>query len=273
MYLFIHFHEHLLTYRLMHPRKAGDATQAAATHSTSGAKTAGSACPGCELLTYTAFQGWHTANENFLQNLTVVERGGKEGVVRVKGEMQCFPGDHCISQDIFTARARLAGATVPSPRTAPGNTLDARSFLGDGFTSQHCKARPRPASRCPAQWRRSWANSHPGTRNLTPTHSARRVEQGRAKARWCCLSRAHRVASAGSGAWRASSRVRPGPSADSWAGKRKYQAVEKAEPTAPPPPPPPITGGFRAPPMGRGCSAGAPPPLGARSSAKPLDPP
>lgn len=57
--------------------------------------------------------------------------------MRVNGEMQCFPGDNCISQDIFTARVRLEGATVPSPRTAPG----------DGFISQRCKARPRPASR------------------------------------------------------------------------------------------------------------------------------
>lgn len=40
--------------------------------------------------------------------------------MRVNGEMQCFPGDNCISQDIFTARARMEGATMPSPRPAPG---------------------------------------------------------------------------------------------------------------------------------------------------------
>lgn len=71
MALFIRFHEHLLT----SPYAPAKGWSCNLTHSTSGAKTAST---GCELLTYTAFQGWRTANENFLrkENLTAVGREG-----------------------------------------------------------------------------------------------------------------------------------------------------------------------------------------------------
>lgn len=54
--------------------------------------------------------------------------------------------------------------------------------------------------------------SHPGTRNLTLTHSARRIPQRWATAQPCLLSQ---VASALSGVWLASSRVRQDLSANS----------------------------------------------------------
>lgn len=91
--------------------------------------------------------------------------------------------ENSISEDIFTARARLPGTIELSPRTPV--ILGTHSFRDDGFT---CKARPLPLATRPRQG--GPGISHPGTRNLMPTHSERWVGQQWAEAQQCCLSRA-----------------------------------------------------------------------------------
>lgn len=123
---------------------------------------------------------------------------------------------------------------MPSSRIAPG-TLGTRvsSGMRDSPVSTARPVLAAPTAQSPAL-------SHPGTRNLTHTHSARRVTQGRAKAQYRRLSRAHPVASALSGGL--ISVFPAGPLRRLRAGNRKYQLGEKAAPAAPPPLPPPITG-------------------------------
>lgn len=101
---------------------------------------------------------------------------------------------------------------MPSSGIAPG-ILGTRVPSGM-MESPGSTAKPIVAQ-CPAAPPgRRWSQRIP-TCNLTPAHSARRVEQGRAKALWCCLSRAHPAASALSGVSPASSQVQPGLSEDS----------------------------------------------------------
>lgn len=192
--------------------------------------------------------------------LTVVERGRKEGKGRGKGEIQYFLAKNSILQHIFTARARQAGVTRPSPRTAPG-ILGTRSFWDDGFTSQHCKP-VLTRVRLPGPLNAGPGAPHPGTRNLTPTHSARPIRQaGRGRGATASPGRSGRL-----GSVPGVRGVVPGSSRDSLETvlrKAKVPAGRKGRARRPasfrlhqsP-------RGCRTRPMGRGCSAGAPPPPG-----------
>ena len=165
-----------------------------------------------------------------------------------------------ISEDIFTARARLPGTIELSPRTPV--ILGTHSFRDDGFT---CKARPlRPATR-PRQG--GPGISHPGTRNLMPTHSERWVGQQWAEAQQCCLSRApgSPLLGLGSNGRRPGSR---GATPQTPCRKTKVPAGRKDCTRRP------AFFRFRQsprgccnPPIGRGCSAGGLSPLRSRRSA------
>lgn len=96
----------------------------------------------------------------------------------------CFTAENSISQDFFTARARLAGAIESLPRRTTGG-FGTHSFQDDGLAF---KARPRRRPAARPRWRGPGA-SHPSTRKLRPTHSAHRVGQRWAEAQRCCLSR------------------------------------------------------------------------------------
>lgn len=164
MYSFISFHEHLLTFTLCPSKGLMIHTSSGYTQHVRSQDCF--ACTGCERL---SSLGVAHANKNFLQkeeNVTVVERGRKEGKTRVNGKMQCFRGrgGFYLTRHFLLPENDWLGQPCYHRERAPEIMC---SFPDFGLNLSALKSPPSPGVRLQGLDDASPVTSRPDTRNLT----------------------------------------------------------------------------------------------------------